>query len=84
MAISHKARYCNGFPNLVSNIEVLYRSIQSIHSRSFLSIPVLSGHKSGHILFKAREELCLQMVSDSRARSGRQISPIVKVGRIQA
>jgi hypothetical protein len=50
MAISHKARYCNGFPNLVSNTEVLGRSIQSIHSYSFLSIPILSGHKNGHIL----------------------------------
>jgi hypothetical protein len=40
------ARYCNGFPNLASNIEVLSRSIQSIHSRSFLSIPALSGHKT--------------------------------------
>ncbi len=48
MAISHKARYCNGFPNLVSDIEVLSRSIESIHSRSFLSFLPLSGHKIGH------------------------------------
>jgi hypothetical protein len=49
MAISHNARYCNGFPTFFSNTEVLWRSIQSTYSRSFLSIAVLSGHKSSHI-----------------------------------
>jgi len=52
------ARYCNGFPNLVSNIEVLSRSMQSIHSRSFLSIPASSGHKTV-TPFQASEEPCL-------------------------
>jgi hypothetical protein len=28
----------------------------------------------GQVLVETREKLCLQMVSDSRARSGRQIS----------
>ncbi len=50
-------RYCNGFPNLVSKTEVLHHSIQSIQSRSFLSIPALAGHKSGHILFRARSPI---------------------------
>ena len=56
MAISHTARYCNGFPNLVSNTEGLSRSIQSIHSCSFLWFPGLSGHKSGHNFSKVEAE----------------------------
>jgi hypothetical protein len=53
MAISHKARYCNGFPHFVSNTDVLEPSLNSMLILSFRSIPVLSGHKSGHILFIA-------------------------------
>jgi hypothetical protein len=76
MAISHKARYCNGFPNFVSNTEVLSRSIQSIHSRPFLSIPALSGHKSGHIFSGEEGTLsanavgfsCTKMASNQRVR----------------
>jgi hypothetical protein len=49
MAISHKARYCNGFPHFVSNTEVLEPPFYSMLLLSFRSIPVLSGHKSGHI-----------------------------------
>lgn len=74
MAISHKARYCNGFPNFYSNTDVLEPSIQSIHSRSFLSFPASSGHKSGHILFMAREGPCLEMVSNCRALTRYRIS----------
>lgn len=48
MAISHKARYCNGFPNFFSDTDVLKPSFYSMLLRSILSIPVLSGHKSGH------------------------------------
>ena len=51
MAISQNARYCNGFPNFVSNTDVLEPSFYSMVLLSFRSIPVLSGHKSGHILF---------------------------------
>jgi hypothetical protein len=32
-----------------------------------LSIPTLSGHKIGHVSSGAKEEPCLQRVSDSRA-----------------
>lgn len=48
MAISHNARYCNGFPNFLSNTDVLEPSFNSMLILSILSIPVLSGHKSGH------------------------------------
>ena len=74
MAISHKARYCNGFPNFFSNTDVLEPSFYSKLILPILSVPTVSGHKSGHIIFGAREELCLQRVSDSRALSGRYIS----------
>jgi hypothetical protein len=49
MAISYKARYCNGFPVFVSNVGALERSFGSMSSHSFLSFPTFSGHKSGHI-----------------------------------
>ena len=39
-------------PNLVSNSEVLELSFYSILILSFLFIPTVSGHKSGHILFR--------------------------------
>ena len=45
---------------------------------SVLSIPVLSGHKSGHILFRTREEpstngvgfSCAKWASNQRVRGG--------------
>jgi hypothetical protein len=74
MAISNKARYCNGFPNFFSDADVLKPSFYSMLILSILSVPTVSGHKNGHIIFRAREERSLQMVSDSRALSGRQIS----------
>ena len=60
MAISHKARFCNGFPHFVSNTDVLEPAFYSMLILSFRSIPVLSGHESGRILFRAREKPCLR------------------------
>jgi hypothetical protein len=74
MAVSHKARYCNGFPNFFSDTDVLKPSFYPMVILSILSVPTVSGHKIGHILFRAREEPSLQMVSDSHALSRRQIS----------
>jgi hypothetical protein len=74
MAISHNARYCNGFPNFFRNTDVLKPSFNSMLILSFLSVPTVSGHKIGHILFRAREKLYQQMVSDSRALMWGQIS----------
>ena len=44
----HNARYCNGFPTLRRNSDMLGVSIYSILSDIFLFVPVFSGHKNGH------------------------------------
>lgn len=57
------------------NIDLLEYSIGSMSSHRFLSIPASSSHKSGHSLFRGDGGA---RVSDSRARSGRQIGGMRK------
>jgi len=65
MAISHNARYCNGFPHFLSNTEVLEPSFYSMVILSFLSIPVFSGHKSGHIFSGLHDNELKQQVDNT-------------------
>ena len=46
--VFRKARYCNGFPNIVCNTKRLAYSIVSIPSRGFPSIPAWFCHKIHH------------------------------------
>ena len=46
--VFQNARYCNGFPTLRRNSDMLGVSIYSILSDIFLFVPVFSGHKNGH------------------------------------
>jgi hypothetical protein len=82
MAISHKARYYNGFPNFYSNTDVLAPSFYSMLVLSLLSVPTVSGHKIGHILLRSEGGALspngvgfsrANAASDSRVRRGKNM-----------